>query len=415
MSSEIEIINDGDGIAVIGEPGLVDAFLTSHGLSGTDMGLGRRSEQLRAAGRVAQAASAATAQSGKWLKLADESAAAMKKLPMTRNSTTGLLHASLRTADGKFAKNLQFVSVSAVSLTNPATLAMLGATMLQMAAEQSMEKIQDYLEVIDTKIDDVLRAHKDAVLADMIGVDLLLDEAMTVRAEVGHVSAVTWSKVQATALTVARTQAYALRQLDALANKVETTSIKEMASTVAEVEPDVRDWLHVIAHCSHLQEAFTVLELDHVMETDPDHLVDHRRGLALARQNRLATLHRSTEQILERMNVVGERANAKVLLSPRPARIALTSSTQITGDVLAFQTALDIEDGHDSPEAKRWRTAAVEARNKALEKGVDGVHTVKDFGTGTADRVRDGAGRLSLGARAFRDAVRKDRPAEPEE
>ncbi|MCT2178151.1 hypothetical protein M3F63_10850, partial [Brachybacterium muris] len=70
MSNDIEIINDGNGIAVIGEPGLVDAFLTSYGLSGMDMGLGRTSQKLRAAGRVAHVASAASAHSGKWLKLA---------------------------------------------------------------------------------------------------------------------------------------------------------------------------------------------------------------------------------------------------------------------------------------------------------------------------------------------------------
>ncbi len=32
-------------------------------------------------------------------------------------------------------------------------------------------EITDYLEAIDKKVDDVLRAQKDAVLADMIGVD----------------------------------------------------------------------------------------------------------------------------------------------------------------------------------------------------------------------------------------------------
>lgn len=415
MTDEIDIIDDGNGIAVVGPPELVDAFLVSHSLSGADMGLGRRSQQLRAAGRVAQAASTASAQSGKWLKLTEESAAAMKKLPMVKNSSTGLLHATLRAPNGKFAKNLQFVPTAALSLTNPAMLAMLGASMLQMASEDSMERIQEYLEKIDAKVDDVLRAQKDAVLADMIGVDLLLDEAMTVRREVGHVSAVTWSKVQAAAQTVARTQAYALRQLDALAGKIETSSVKEMAGTVAEVEPLVREWLHVIAHCTHLQDSITILELDHVLLTDTDNLEAHRHGLATAKQNRLAALHRTTELLLERMNSVGERANSKVLLAPRQARTALTSSATVTHDVLDFQTALEIEDGHESTEAKRWRTAAEEARTKAIGAGIDGIHTVKDFGTGTANRVKDGAGRLSLGAKAFRDAVRKDPSQTPEE
>ncbi len=43
------------------------------------------------------------------------------------------------------------------------------------------------------------------MLADMIGVDLVVEEAMTIRDEVGRVSDVTWSTVQATSMTVART------------------------------------------------------------------------------------------------------------------------------------------------------------------------------------------------------------------
>ena len=93
----------------------------------------------------------------------------------------------------------------------------------------------DYLATIDEKVDDVLRAQKDAVLADMIGVDLVIEEAMTVREHVGRVSEVTWSKVQATPGTITRTQAYALGQLDALAEKMEgKAKIGELAQMATE-------------------------------------------------------------------------------------------------------------------------------------------------------------------------------------
>lgn len=32
MSDEIELVSDGDGLAVLGEPGAVDRFLRAHGL-----------------------------------------------------------------------------------------------------------------------------------------------------------------------------------------------------------------------------------------------------------------------------------------------------------------------------------------------------------------------------------------------
>ena len=113
--------------------------------------------------------------------------------------------------------------------------------MAQLAMQQAMDEITDYLATIDEKVDDVLRAQKDAVVADMIGVDLVIEEAMTIREHVGRVSEVTWSKVQATSQTIARTQAYALLQLDALAEKMENKSkVGDLAKTAKEAESTSR-------------------------------------------------------------------------------------------------------------------------------------------------------------------------------
>jgi hypothetical protein len=57
--------------------------------------------------------------------------------------------------------------------------------------QQAMEEIIGYLATIDEKLDDVLRAQDDAVRADMIGVGLDIDEAMTIREHAGRVSEVT--------------------------------------------------------------------------------------------------------------------------------------------------------------------------------------------------------------------------------
>lgn len=63
------------------------------------------------------------------------------------------------------------------------------------------------LATIDGKVDDVLRAQKDAVLARMIGVGFVIEEAMTIREKKGRVDEVTWSKVQTAPMTIAETQA----------------------------------------------------------------------------------------------------------------------------------------------------------------------------------------------------------------
>lgn len=41
--------------------------------------------------------------------------------------------------------------------------------MAQVAMQQTMQEITDYLESIDEKVEDVLRAQKDAALSELIG------------------------------------------------------------------------------------------------------------------------------------------------------------------------------------------------------------------------------------------------------
>ncbi|MDN5545210.1 MAG: hypothetical protein L0H03_08065 [Rhodococcus sp. (in: high G+C Gram-positive bacteria)] len=131
-------------------------------------------------------------------------------------------------------------------LTGPFALAALSTMMQQRAMQQQMDEIVGYLEQINEKVDDILRGQKDAVLADMIGVDLIIEDAISYRDEVGHLYAVTWSKVQATSQTIARTQAYAIRELDAIAEKLHSKSdASEIARTVSAAETKVREWWRV--------------------------------------------------------------------------------------------------------------------------------------------------------------------------
>jgi hypothetical protein len=55
----------------------------------------------------------------------------------------------------------------------------------------------------------------------MIGVNLAVEDALTVRDQVGRVSEITWSKIQSSSLVLAQTQAYAIRQLEAIAENLE--------------------------------------------------------------------------------------------------------------------------------------------------------------------------------------------------
>ena len=151
----------------------------------------------------------------------------------------------------------------------------------------------------------------------MIGVDLIIEEALTVRDQVGRVSEVTWSKVQATSTTIARTQGYALRQLDAIAEKLgRKADLGKIAKATQEAEPRVREWLAVLARTFQLQDGLAVLELDRVRDASPDELDAHRLGLSAARRNRRELIARSTSALLAQMDATVRRGELEGAVPP---------------------------------------------------------------------------------------------------
>ena len=90
MDNEIQLISDGDGLAVIGDPTAVERFLVSEGLSSKDLGLPRLGAVLSTGAAVAQAGSEIAANSGRWVKLTKESAQLVKKYGLRKSSKTGL-------------------------------------------------------------------------------------------------------------------------------------------------------------------------------------------------------------------------------------------------------------------------------------------------------------------------------------
>ena len=77
MDNEIQLISDGDGLAVIGNPTAVERFMASVGLS-SNAGSPRLGAVFSAGTSVAQAGSEIAANSGRWVKLTEESARKVK-------------------------------------------------------------------------------------------------------------------------------------------------------------------------------------------------------------------------------------------------------------------------------------------------------------------------------------------------
>jgi hypothetical protein len=213
---------------------------------------------------------------------------------------------------------------------------------------------------------------------------------------VGRVSEVTWSKVQATPTTMARTQAYALGRLDALAEKMERkTKIGDLAKTAEEARSTVQEWLAVLARCFQLQDAIAVLELDRVLDASPEELDQHRLGIRAARQNRLDLISQSTERLMARMETAAGTANTKVLLNPTASPAVVRSRNHVAVAVIDFHGRLGIERGRHSLEARPWVEAAAEVKGRVLETGAVGVDAARRHGKKNLDRARSVMGKLS--------------------
>ncbi len=390
MGNEIELVTDGDGLSVIGAPTDVERFLLDQGLDRAPsraLDDRRLTALLGTGGTAAQVGSEFAANSGRWVKLTAESAAAVKDYGLMATKTPGVSHAMIG-RPGEIQRWIQVSRAPGALLAGPLVLPALATMMQQQAMQQQMDEIVEYLQQINAKVDDILRSQKDAVLADMIGVDLIIEEALTVRKQVGRVSEVTWSKVQSTSMTIARTQAYARRQLDAIADKLEKTSgLGEIAKATKDAELNVREWLSVLARTFQLQDGVSVLELDRVLDVSPDELDSHRVGLAIARRSRLDLIARNTARLLTQMDDIVRKANSKVLFNPFDSPAAVRSSNQVTIGVITFRERLGIDSGQESTDAKLWKQAAGEVLERVRATSAEGAAAAKRFGDQKLERA----------------------------
>lgn len=392
MNNEIQLISDGDGLAVIGDSTDVERFLLDQGLDripSKELDMHRLWSLAGTGGAAAQVGADIALNSGRWVKLTAESADAVSQFGLMATKTPGISHAMIGNP-GDIQQWLQIAQGPSMLLGGPMALVGLSAMMQQQAMQRQMDEIVEYLQEISEKVDDILRSQKDAVLADMIGVDLIIEEAFTVRDQVGRVSEITWSKVQSTSMIIGRTQAYALCQLDAIAEKLKKKSEPgEIAKAVADAEPRVREWLAVLARCFQLQDGIAVLELDRVFDASPEELDQHRIGLTTARHNRLELIARSTARLLSEMHETVQKANSKVLFNPFKSPAAVRSSNHVASDLLTFRARLGIESSQEASEARRWGHAATEARDKVLTNTAAGVDVARRFGADTFDRAAE--------------------------
>lgn len=425
---EIELVSDGDGPAVIGDPLAVERFLSTAGVASRELNLSFAvGRALNVGSAAAKGGSEVAANAGRWVKLTEESAKALKLGNAMKGSTDSVSRAIVTTSKGNITNILEFVMLPGTvgsMLINPAMLAGAAGIMAQLAMQQTMQEIMDYLAVIDEKVDDILRAQTDGALARIIGVGLVIDDAMLKREHVGRVSEVTWSSLHGAAQIIAETQSYALRRLDAPAEKMkEKLRVGDIAEIAKGAEGEVEEWLAVLARCFELQDGLAVLELDRVFDSSPGDLDWHREAIQAGRTKRRDLIAKSTERLLARMDAAAVTAKNKVLFHPLKPGEVVRSSNEVGADVLVFHDTLGIADSRVNLEKKRWAVAAIEARNATVEAGAAGVQTagklgargaeaVASFSVDAAHNATDAAGKVSDAVLSRLRRSEREKPSE---
>lgn len=372
---EIEFIGDENGVAVTGEPDLVDEFL-SH------IGAGPALTALSGFGELA------AENSGKWVRLSDDSAALLKKYGATINPDTGLAYGVLRAEGGKIGKHLEFVPVP--GRFNPVMLTGIGGVLAQMAAEQQMAEITGYLESIDTKLDAVLQDLKDSLFAELEGAGAVVDKALVLREHTGRINEVTWSQVEGVQETIARTQSKVLRRLRNLADSLaDARGVSDRLAVLEDAEAELADMLGALAEAFRLQEAYYVLELERVRETDPADAEAYQRSLAETRRATLESMALVTTALLEQIQAAGVVTSGQRVRSAIRADRLLSRSNAVATEVATAQRALGLSGEIEALEGQTWLEALREIGDSTVDATKQRVDDVRSLAAKVSDEVRE--------------------------
>lgn len=380
MTDEIELICDGEGLAVLGDPTAVKRFLDSEGLrtQSQELRLERLGPALETGSNIAELVSDIYANTGRYVRLTKESAEDVRRFGLMPTSVRGISHAMIG-EPGSISKWIQVEDGPASLLMNPAVLSGVAGIMAQIARQQEVRALKEFLVSIDGKLDDLRRGQRDGILAKMDRAVSVIGEAMIIR-ERGGDRETAWRKVENEVGTLAEVQANALRRIEALADKVgdvdDGTGVGFLRKTTNEIESDVGVWLAVLAQCFRLENERAILELDHVLATNPRHWDGHRIGLSEALHEKRDEAVRRTTDLLERLDRAGAVARSNIILHAPAAHSVIDSVNTANGSLEKFHALLGGESHWKKLVSVRWKDA-IRDPNQWRKAAKDVVPTVR--------------------------------------
>jgi hypothetical protein len=254
----------------------------------------------------------------------------------------------------------------------------------QYALEAALDDITAYLEVIDRKLDQLLKQRKTETLGDIGGVTLAIDEAAAIYSHTGVVSGVTWSKVEGLAFTLQRMQWEAVEQLHDVAKNVQSAAgdADKSAKALAQAQEDAEFWLGVLARAIALQDRYYVLELARVAAEDVMQLETHRQGIAVARADRVRRITHGLQAVSGAVISAAALSNAAKVANPIAAPRVARHANGLSVGMSSFAEHANLELGVlGVVDETRWARAARELAGEATS-------AVGAAGSGAAARAR---------------------------
>lgn len=398
-TQDITVIQDEQGITFLGDAGAIDLWLKEEGFDSRAF-KAKAVKTASMAGKGAQKISDVMVESGRWVKLTEESAKLVDKYGKNGNKGN-LLSGVVRQKNGSIVKHLQFVKPGQL---NPAMLTGVSGVMAQMALEQAISEITDYLKEIDAKLDDLLRDQKDQTVSKLAGVSHMIDETMLIYQQVGSISETTWSKVSGCPQDITTIQAYAIAKIKGLTEKVEhEQDPKQVRPLTQQIRQEIRQWLGMLASAVRMQDQVSCIEVARVQQEEPEQFEAYKKGLVLARNKRLKEIEQSLNALGRQLEAKAKTVGGQVLLNPYSSPQSIANIESITGDLNAFANTLQLKRIHlhvdDGPTWIQAAGKAVDDTGKALQSaGQQTAHIAQDASNAIAKGAQDAGANIANGA-----------------
>lgn len=235
-----------------------------------------------------------------------------------------------------------------------------------------MDQVVDYLEEVSENVQKLIQQRKTEVNGDINGFTEAIEEAFSLLQKTGEVGAVTWSKVDDLDVDLKRLQGQIIGELDEVAKEIakKATNPRKAYQAFTEAEENATYWIFQLARVMVLQNQLNILELNRVAASEPDHLEQHRQGIAEAKAKR-------EERIINALNAIADKANDSATFKDLQLVLRLGGNTKaaeagnrLLHQLNEFATAAGIDAyTRESIESTGWSDAI----KRTAERAGDGV------------------------------------------